>query len=75
MTPVAIAALLVLAACSAPQLERACENIEPFRPAIRGVIDLATEGATVVPFIVTSQIHCADIEALAERRRSSPAMR
>jgi hypothetical protein len=61
--------LLLLAGCSEPQLRQACEDVEPWRPLIRGAIDVATEGATVVPFAITSQVHCADVEAVADQMR------
>lgn len=68
MTRLAVVALLALAACSNQQLERACEDIEPWRPLIRGAIELA-EPVAAIPFAFTRQVHCADIEAVAERLR------
>lgn len=70
-TAFACAALLMLAGCA--DLARVCEDVEPFRPLIRGAIDIATEGATVLPFMVTSQISCADLEAIERRIYEAPS--
>ncbi len=61
-----ISALLVLAGCA--DLSRACEDVEPFRPLIRGAVILAVP-EMAIPFMVTRQVSCADAEAAAERLR------
>jgi hypothetical protein len=63
-TAFAYAALLMLAGCA--DLARVCEDIEPFRPLIRGAV-VAVEPIAAVPFMVTSRVSCADAEAVAER--------
>jgi len=66
-------ALLALAGCSSSssmlEFDRVCEDVEPFRPIIRGAVDIATDGATLIPFAFTSRVSCADAEEFAERLR------
>lgn len=59
------AVLLALAGCSGADLARTCDDIEPWRPLIRGAIT-AVEPLAAVPFMVTRQVSCADAEAVAE---------
>lgn len=59
-TALACAALLALSACSGADLMRACEDVEPFRPLIRGAV-VAVEPLAAIPFMVTRNIHCADL--------------
>lgn len=68
---VAIAVLLTLAGCAeapAPDIDlgRVCEEVEPFRPAFRGVVTVI-EPAAALPFAITRQISCADLENVADR--------
>jgi hypothetical protein len=69
MIRIAAAALsLSLAACSGADLARTCEDIEPWRPLIRGAVT-AVEPVAAIPFVFTRQVSCADAEAVAERLR------
>lgn len=61
-------ALLSLAACSGADLARTCEDIEPFRPFIRGAV-VAIEPLAAAPFLFTREVSCADAEEFAERLR------
>lgn len=61
------AALLALAGCSGVDLARTCEDIEPYRPLIRGAIT-AAEPVAAIPFAFTRQVHCSDLERAAGGR-------
>ncbi len=66
--PFLVATALLLAACSGADLARTCEDIEPWRPLIRGVV-VAVEPVAAIPFMVTRQVSCADAEAVVQRLR------
>lgn len=63
-----LALALSLAACSGADLARTCEEIEPWRPVIRGVVT-AVEPVAAIPFAFTRNVSCADAEAVAARLR------
>jgi hypothetical protein len=56
----------LLVGCTVPELEQACETVEPFRPLIRAGL-VAAQPALMVPFLFSSRISCADVEAVLGR--------
>lgn len=53
----------LLTGCTVPELARACEAVEPARPLIRAGL-VTVEPALMVPFLFSSQVSCADVEAV-----------
>lgn len=61
-----IGLVLTLAGCAGmPDAGQVCERIEPFRPLIRSAIT-AAEPLAALPFAVTRNISCADLEEVAK---------
>jgi hypothetical protein len=56
----------LLVGCSGAELAQTCETVEPFRPLIRAGL-VAAEPALMVPFLFSSQVSCADVEAVLDR--------